>query len=136
MMTFCGHSYTNNANAIEDSIVIFRFKTSANTFGGNGQAYRLGKQVYSPDTIRIVKDATDTTKFTFYSAYRPFARGSFVQVSCPTAFTWTGTFSTTAPTGTYIDINPYQIYSEESPQSAPHVYDIPELQQIFGLSEW
>jgi hypothetical protein len=29
---------------------------------------------------------------------------------------------------------PYQIYSAESPQAAPHVYDIPELQQIFGLS--
>ena len=124
MMTFCGHSYTDSANANEDSILIFRFKRNASTFGGNGQSYRLGKQLYSPETIRVVKDATDATKFTFYASYRPYARGSFVQVSCPTAFTWTGTFSTTAPTGTYIDIGGYQIYSDQSPQSIPvtHIY--------------
>jgi hypothetical protein len=86
MMTFCGHSYTNNASANEDSIVIFRFKTSANTFGGNGQSYRLGKQLYSPETVRVVKDATDATKFTFYASYRPYARGSFVQVLMPDGF--------------------------------------------------
>jgi hypothetical protein len=119
MMTFCGHSYTNNASANEDSIVIFRFKTSANTFGGNGQSYRLGKQLYSPETVRVVKDATDATKFTFYASYRPYARGSFVQVSCPTAFTWTGTFSTTAPTGTYIDVNALPDIQRREPASRP-----------------
>jgi hypothetical protein len=119
MMTFCGHSYTNNASAIRGLDRDLQVQDEREYLRGNGQSYRLGKQLYSPETVRVVKDATDATKFTFYASYRPYARGSFVQVSCPTAFTWTGTFSTTAPTGTYIDVNALPDIQRREPASRP-----------------
>jgi hypothetical protein len=59
-LEFVGHSYYNDSNANQDSIVILNFKSGSQTssgFEGNAQAYKFGKQQYAPEGIRIVQDA-------------------------------------------------------------------------------
>jgi hypothetical protein len=54
-MEFISHSYYNDTNASQDSIVILRFKTGSHatqTFKGNAQAYRIGLETHSPDVIQ------------------------------------------------------------------------------------
>ena len=124
---FVGHLYSNDTNSDQDAMVVMRFKTGSSNgdYKGNAQAYKFGKQLYSPEQIRIVQDLTDSNTFRFYASYRPYADGSLIVITSSTNFTTVNTFSTDLPPGTNFHIVPiYNVFSQETP---PAITDIPTL---------
>ena len=117
-LEFVGHSYYGDNNSDQDSTIVLRFKTgtqSSSTFLGNAQAYKIGKQQYSPEDIRIVQDGVTPNMFKFYAFYRPYAEGSFVIATSPSPFTFIGSFSPLAPSGSnFITVPIYNIFTSES----------------------
>ena len=121
---FVGHSFFfTSASAIQDSMIILRFKTGSNNFNpfkGNGTAYRIG-ETKSPVIIRIVQDVE---RYSFYALYGSYADGSLITVTTANKFTFIGTYSIFEPTGIYAEIPIKTIFNQDNP---PAITDIPHL---------
>jgi hypothetical protein len=99
--------------------------TGGGNFYASAVSFQTGPKTNGPFTCRIVQEST--TQYAFYFLFGPFS-GEVPAEFSGEPFTYIGTSTTTAPTGTYLDVPLYLILTTQNMRS--------QLDSIYTVKSW
>jgi hypothetical protein len=117
---------------------MMQFKTgsTASTFKGNAQAYRIGK-ITNPGNIRIVQETLIPDRYHFFAFYGAFSDGSLITITSTRPFNYVGGLSVNDPTGSsYAQVPIYTLFNQQNLPAITDIVDLPNvLDNIYYKSE-